>query len=51
MEEAAVAGSGRAQLEAFALAPWASRRRLDLLELLDRLTPTIAKLTRRSIGK
>ena len=37
--------AGRAQLEAFALAPWASRRRRDLLDLLDRLTPTIAELT------
>src|ERR1022692_4544242 len=37
--------SGRKQLESFALAPWASRRRRDLLELLDRLTPTIAELT------
>ena len=37
--------SGRGQLEAFRLAPWASRRRRDLLELLDRLTPTIAELT------
>src|SRR6266852_3905934 len=36
---------GREQLEAFRLAPWASRRRHDLLELLDRLTPTIAELT------
>jgi transposase len=36
---------GRDQLEAFVLAPWASRRRQDLLELLDRLNPTIAKLT------
>jgi transposase len=36
---------GREQLESFALAPWASRRRRDLLELLDRLTPTIAELT------
>jgi hypothetical protein len=27
------------------LAPWASRRRRDLLELMDRLTPTIAELT------
>ena len=27
------------------LAPWASRRRRDLLELLDRLSPTIAELT------
>ena len=37
--------TGREQLESFALAPWASRRRRDLLELLDRLTPTIAELT------
>src|SRR5881392_2646761 len=37
--------SGREQLESFLLAPWASRRRHDLLELLDRLTPTIAELT------
>src|SRR5213083_2334744 len=37
--------SGREQLESFLLAPWASRRRHDLLELLDRLSPTIAELT------
>ena len=36
---------GRQQLESFRLAPWASRRRQDLLELLDRLNPTIAELT------
>jgi transposase len=36
---------GRKQLEAFSLAPWASRRRRDLLELVDRLNPTIAELT------
>jgi transposase len=36
---------GREQLESFRLAPWASRRRRDLLELLDRLSPTIAELT------
>ena len=36
---------GRQQLESFGLAPWASRRRRDLLELLDRLNPTIAELT------
>src|SRR5499427_2357263 len=36
---------GREQLEAFRLAPWASRRREDLLQLLDRLNPTIAELT------
>jgi transposase len=37
--------AGREQLESIRLAPWASRRRRDLLELLDRLTPTIAELT------
>jgi transposase len=36
---------GRQQLESFSLAPWASRRRGDLLELLDRLNPTITELT------
>jgi len=36
---------GRQQLELFRLAPWASRRRHDLLELLDRLNPTIAGLS------
>src|SRR6266852_9211716 len=37
--------AGREQLEGFQLAPWASQRRRDLLELLDQLNPTIAKLT------
>src|SRR5712692_9387389 len=37
--------SGREQLESFRLAPWASRRRQDLLELLDRLNPMITELT------
>jgi transposase len=37
--------AGRQQLESFRLAPWASRRRRDLLELMDRLNPTIAELT------
>jgi len=32
---------GRAQLEAFRLAPWATRRREDLLQLMDELTPGI----------
>lgn len=36
---------GRQQRENFPLAPWASRRRSDLLQLLDRLNPTIAELT------
>src|SRR6266704_1432775 len=35
----------RQRLESFQLAPWASRRRHDLLELLDRLNPTIAELS------
>src|SRR5215467_13179697 len=37
-------GGGRQQLESFRLAPWANRRRQDLLELLDRLRRTIAEL-------
>src|SRR5438128_11020790 len=36
---------GRPQLEKLTLAPWASRRRQELLELLDRMTPTIEELT------
>jgi transposase len=36
---------GRAQLEKLQLAPWASRRRQDLLEFLDRMNPTIEELT------
>jgi transposase len=35
----------RQRLESFPLAPWASRRRHELLELLDRLNPTIAELS------
>jgi len=41
---------GRQQLESFRLARWASRRRRDLLELLDRLNPTIAELS-QAIGQ
>ena len=37
--------AGRHELESFALAPWASRRRQDLLDLLDQLTPKIQELT------
>ena len=37
--------AGRKELESLVLAPWASRRRQDLLELLDQLTPQIQKLT------
>jgi transposase len=36
---------GRAQLEKLPLATWASRRRQDLLELLDRMNPTIEELS------
>ncbi|MFZ0766033.1 MAG: IS110 family transposase [Xanthobacteraceae bacterium] len=36
---------GRAQLEKLPLATWASRRRQDLLDLLDRMNPTIEALT------
>src|SRR5467141_629966 len=36
---------GRAQLENLSLAPWASRRRQELLELLDRMNPIIEELT------
>ncbi len=38
--------AGRAQLESLLLAPWTRRRRQDLLELLDQLTPKIQELTR-----
>jgi transposase len=36
---------GRNELESLNLAPWASRRRQDLLDLLDQLTPKIQELT------
>jgi transposase len=36
---------GRAEFEALVLGPWASRRRRELLELLDRLNPSIDELT------
>jgi len=36
---------GRGVLEKLALAPWASRRRRELLELLDRIDPVIEELT------
>jgi transposase len=36
---------GRAALEKLPLAPWASRRRQDLVELLDRMNPTIEELS------
>src|SRR5205807_5089665 len=34
-------GKGRAQLEALRLPPWTTRRRQELLELLDRFDPSI----------
>lgn len=37
--------AGREQLQSLVLAPWASRRRQVLLELLDQMTPQIQKLT------
>jgi len=38
--------AGRKELESFELAPWASRRRQDLLEILDQLTPKIQELSK-----
>jgi transposase len=38
--------AGRVELESLVLARWASRRRQDLLDLLDQLTPKIQELTR-----
>jgi transposase len=43
-------GRGRAELEALRLDPWASRRRQELLELLDRLEPRIEELD-QAVGK
>jgi transposase len=37
---------GRAELEKLVLAPWAGRRRRELLELLDRTDPVIEELTK-----
>ncbi len=37
---------GRVELEKLPLAPWASRRRRDLLEMLDRMNPTIEELSK-----
>jgi len=38
-------GQGRADFEKLPLAPWVSRRRKELLELLDRMNPTITELS------
>jgi transposase len=40
---------GRQKLESLTLDPWASRRRRDLLELLDQLDPSIEELDRAVI--
>src|SRR5215467_2969803 len=40
------AAGGRRELEALGLDPWASRRRRELLEILDRLDPLLAELDR-----
>ena len=40
-----MAGRGTSATGVVPFSAWASRRRRDLLELLDRLTPTIAELT------
>ena len=37
--------AGRSDRKSLILAPWASRRRQDLLDLLDQLTPRIQELT------
>ena len=39
-------GAGRNELESLKLAPWASRRRQDLLDVLGQLTPKIQERTR-----
>ena len=41
-----MAAGGGSQRESLVLAPWASRRRQDRLDLLDQLTPKIQELTR-----
>jgi hypothetical protein len=38
--------AGRSELESLVLAPWARRRRQDLLDLFEQLTPKIQELTR-----
>ena len=40
LEEKLFSEQGRVVLEKLSLAPWASRRRQELLELLDRMNPT-----------
>src|SRR5258707_15448720 len=43
--------AGRSELESLMLAPWASRRRQDLLDLLDQLTPKNEELTPATEGE
>jgi transposase len=43
--------AGRSELESLELAPWALRRRRDLLDLFDQLTPKIHDLTRALEGE
>jgi len=43
--------AGRRELESLVLAPWASRRRQDLLDVLDQLTPKIQELTQALEGE
>ena len=45
-EAEAVERAGPAELEGLSLGPWASRRRQELLELLDRLGPRIEEMDR-----
>jgi transposase len=40
--------AGRKELESLVVAPWASRRRQDLIDVLDQLTPKIQELTQLS---
>ena len=40
------AAQGRTELEALGLDPWASRRRRELLAILDQLDPSLAELDR-----
>ena len=42
---------GRVELESLQLGPWASRRRAELLQLLDQLEPSITQLDRAVLGE
>jgi transposase len=42
---------GRQKLESLTLDPWASRRRRELLELLDKINPSIEELDRAVISE